>query len=179
MRTLQLNQQVSHDPSDRHAADNLPDNPPPSSTESYSADHTSNTFAVEYKGTPVAQTSIVEVKTRSDRKERHDIMSAQLPRLWIRQITQSALTFHDHGRFEIPKSISVSNELQEWQTNNKKNIARYAAILSMIKQAVVKHGKIEVRCDGPSSLEIHTLNRDERDEWNVASQEMIKEWAGE
>jgi hypothetical protein len=55
--------------------------------------------AVLSRGSPTAQSSTIEIRTRSVRKQRNNVMFEQVPRLWLRQMENIVLSFHDNGRF--------------------------------------------------------------------------------
>ena len=70
-------------------------------------------LVVRAQGCRTPQSSVFDLKTRSSRKQRDEIMAEQLPRLWVRQIHKFVLAFHMSGRFDPPDVLDVTTELHD------------------------------------------------------------------
>jgi hypothetical protein len=139
---------------------------------------TSKPDAVEIKhgGSAVPQQSIFDLKTRSGRHKREIDMSDVHPALWIKQIPNFIVAYHDGaGLFEDIQVRDVKNDVQAWARDNKDGIRRFATLLGEIVAIARKNASklLEVYCPGSHRLEIrvqygdgvHALPADLVDRW--------------
>ncbi|CAE7218797.1 hypothetical protein CFE70_010353 [Pyrenophora teres f. teres 0-1] len=126
--------------------------------------HSSKTFSktldrisVKHGGSVVPQSSIFDMKTRSGKHNKFIDMSDISPQLWLKQIPNFILAYHDgHGLFQDIRVQDIRDEVQAWQMENKDGIRRFAVLLEKVL-AVVKNEKrvlLEIYCPGADRLEI-------------------------
>ncbi|KAI6776403.1 hypothetical protein HG530_000348 [Fusarium avenaceum] len=128
-------------------------------------------------GVSVPQSSVFELKTRSVKARERDHLAEQLPRLWIAQITQFLLAYHETGVFR-DENIEIKNvkaDIDEWQELNQPSLKRLAALLRLIidKVHASKDGKLEIVCSGGGPLEIR---KQLPDAGNALSEPVKKQW---
>lgn len=109
-------------------------------------------------GTRVPQTAIFDLKTRSVKRKDDDILSEELPRLWITQIPHFVLAFHERGVFEL-EDIDVRNvteEVKTWESQNESALGRFSVLIHKIITLAqdCPDGRCEVRCKERGTLEI-------------------------
>ncbi|RSL64622.1 hypothetical protein CEP51_013127 [Fusarium floridanum] len=127
-------------------------------------------------GETVSQEAIFDLKTRSVVARFRDTLGDQLPRLWISQVTQFILAYHEKGLFQ-KENIEIKNvrdDIDKWQELNQPSLKRLAALLHLIiDRARTSGGKIEIvwSTDGP--LEIR---KQLPDAGGVLSTSVRKEW---
>ncbi|RMZ67478.1 geranylgeranyl pyrophosphate synthetase [Pyrenophora seminiperda CCB06] len=118
---------------------------------------TMDRISVNHGGSVVPQSSIFDLKTRSGKHNKDINMSDILPQLWLKQIPNFILAYHDgHGLFQDIRVQDIRNDVQTWQTENQDGIRRFATLLAKIVR-VVKNEKrvlLEVYCPGSDRLEI-------------------------
>lgn len=128
-------------------------------------------------GESVPQSSIFDLKTRSIMAREKDHLGEQLPRLWIAQVTQFLLAYHERGLFR-DSNIEIKNvkaDITEWQDLNQPSLKRLAALLRLIidKAHASKDGKLEIVWSNSGSLEIRKQLSDAGD---VLSDPVRKQW---
>ncbi|KAK3616700.1 hypothetical protein LTR22_026980 [Elasticomyces elasticus] len=128
------------------------------------------------RGSPTARSSTIDIKTRSVRKQRNDVMAEQIPRLWLRPIDKIVLSLHEYGRFGSAAVEDIHSMILEWEETKRSIIARLPNVIDVIKEAARKAdgGKLEVRCSEVASLQFHELSRSEQ-----MTEELRKLWAQE
>ncbi|KAF5652809.1 hypothetical protein F25303_2897 [Fusarium sp. NRRL 25303] len=128
-------------------------------------------------GESVPQSSIFDLKTRSIMAREKDHLGEQLPRLWIAQVTQFLLAYHERGLFR-DSNIEIKNvkaDITEWQELNQPSLKRLAALLRLIidKAHGSDDGKLEIVWSNSGSLEIRKQLSDAGD---VLSEPVRKQW---
>ncbi|OJD15899.1 hypothetical protein AJ78_03878 [Emergomyces pasteurianus Ep9510] len=95
---------------------------------------------VQHAGYDVPQSAIFDLKTRVSRK--HIKMDEILPRLWVRQIPNFVVAYHDDGAFD-PDHIqvkAVKQDVDSWEMENETVLLRLVKVFeSLVK--VVKGSK--------------------------------------
>jgi hypothetical protein len=129
-------------------------------------------------GESIPQSSVFDLKTRSVMARGKDHLGEQLPRLWIAQITQFLLAYHERGLFR-DENIEIKNvkaDIDEWQELNQPSLKRLAALLHLIidKVHASKDGKLEIVCSNGGPLEIR---KQLPDAGNALSEPVKKQWA--
>lgn len=118
-----------------------------------------STIQITNAGSIVPQQALFDLKTRSIRRkhEEHDIIAEQMPRLWIRQIPNLILAYHNRGCFTDIAVKDIRSEVATWQTDNQALLRRFAYLLHRIDRAVkcVKDAKLEVTCEEDGSTDLH------------------------
>ncbi|QIX01541.1 hypothetical protein AMS68_007058 [Peltaster fructicola] len=136
---------------------------------------------VTLKGARTSLASLADVKTRSAKKRLESIMSDEIPRLWVRQVQNIVLSFHDKGLFEPPTVQDITSAILEWEEDNETAICRLVNLIGQIKEAAIaaRGGKIEVRCEDAHSLQFHELSAPQADKWNALPDDLYERWAPE
>ena len=130
------------------------------------------------QGRHTPQSAVFDMKTRSSRKRRDEIMADQLPRLWIRQIHKFVLAFHTNGCFSFPEVLDVTSDLRDWERESESVLSRMAALLKDIRTTAIaaKGGKLEVRGSELPMLHLHELYDMELGRWNALPSKMRELW---
>ncbi|KAK3672104.1 hypothetical protein LTR78_008075 [Recurvomyces mirabilis] len=115
-------------------------------------------LSMQLGGRPVPQEAIFDLKTRSVRRILNDVLGEELPRLWLTQIPNFILAFHDRGTFHDIRVQDVRKEVQNWEKQNQGMLQQFAALLRKLVDHVMDSpdGRCEVRCKRIGILEIRT-----------------------
>ncbi|KAF2793546.1 hypothetical protein K505DRAFT_417731 [Melanomma pulvis-pyrius CBS 109.77] len=134
---------------------------------------------VKEGGFEVPQRSIFDLKTRSGKYKTEIDMSDILPVLWLKQIPNFIIAYHDGaGLFQNIKVRDIVKDVQAWEQENASAIKRLAVLLSKLTKIAKgdKRGLLEVYCpsdrleirrqygDGSNSLPFSL-----RDQWEGSS----------
>ncbi|KAF4460761.1 hypothetical protein FALBO_12458 [Fusarium albosuccineum] len=119
---------------------------------------TSRQLKVSEGGEIISQESIFDLKTRSVRARERDTLGEQLPRLWIAQVTQFLLAYHERGLFN-QQDIEIKNvkdDIAQWEEANQPSLKKLAALLHLIidRSRSAEDGKLELVWSDSGSLEI-------------------------
>ena len=139
-------------------------------------------LVVSEGGEVISQTSIFDLKTRSIRTRHKDHLGEQLPRLWISQMTNFLLAYHERGQFQ-EKDIEIKNiksDVEEWQDLNQPSLNRLAAVFHRIIDSAraSKDGKLEVVWSGYGSLEICQQLPDAGEALSASVKKQWEAWLG-
>ena len=127
-------------------------------------------------GHEVPQAAIFDLKTRGSYSKSLDVLQDQLPRLWLAQIPNFILAYHDRGMF-VPEDVHVQDvqkDLHNWEQENQQDIKQFGWLLREIIAAARarKDGKLEVY-----RKELHKLElREQHMEEHVLPVELILRW---
>ncbi|KAJ3518652.1 hypothetical protein NM208_g14440 [Fusarium decemcellulare] len=138
---------------------------------------TSRQLEVSEGGEIISQESIFDLKTRSVRARERDTLGEQLPRLWISQVTQFLLAYHERGLFN-QQDIEIKNvkdDIAQWEEANQPSLKKLAALLHLIidRARSAEDGKLELVWSDSDSLEIRKQLPSAGD---VLSAPVRKEW---
>ncbi|KAL4931844.1 uncharacterized protein BDV17DRAFT_288430 [Aspergillus undulatus] len=100
-------------------------------------------LTVETGGEIVPQSAIFDLKTRTARKEYTDVLRAELPRLWLAQIPNFVVGFHNSGVFRDVRVKDVRAEVSQWEREHKGDLKKLAALLKML--VAFAHGQPDGR----------------------------------
>jgi hypothetical protein len=107
---------------------------------------------VEHGGAEIPQHSIFDLKTRSGRYKSDIDMSDIHPQLWIKQIPNFIVAYHDGaGLFRDVQVQDVRNDVKEWEKQNIDAIQRLIVLLKVI---------VEFARDDGGLLEIYSPTKD-------------------
>lgn len=127
------------------------------STSSIIKNSTSNDLIVKRGGSEVPQNSIFDLKTRSGRYKKDIDMSDIYPQLWLKQIPNFIVAYHDGaGLFQDIRVQNVKDGVQGWKKDNVDGIRRFAELLNKILE-IAKNSEesvLDVYCPGADRLEI-------------------------
>lgn len=127
-------------------------------------------------GWVVPQSSLFDLKTRSRKRQGEDFLAEQLPRLWITQVPNFILGFHERGKFTDVQVKNVSNEVETWAEKNRASLKRFAAVLLKILDFArqMSQGRLELTYSGSGSLTAREVGGNVG--WSL-SPELKMEWA--
>lgn len=91
-----------------------------------------DSLAIKYGGVLVPQSAILELKTRSFRKKDQDVVGQEMPRLWVTQIHNFILAYHEAGLFDDVQKTDVSQRVQEWESRSQDVLRKLSALLQRI-----------------------------------------------
>jgi hypothetical protein len=93
-------------------------------------------------GTVVPHSSIVELTTRTERREAEFDWNEAYPQLFFSQTPHHFLAVHNRGRFSaVNKRKLTSSELRAVEQQIQPDLKKLRAALDLIKEIVVKHGQ--------------------------------------
>lgn len=116
---------------------------------------------VEYSsGLEVDQASIFDLKTRSGRYKKEIDMADFLPIIYLKQIPNFIVAYHDGEGIFHPRDIKVQDldkDIRIWEAENKTALDRFATLLHKIIDMARNDDKglLEVYSPSPARLEIH------------------------
>ena len=132
-------------------------------------------LAVISGGSLLAQSTLLELKTRSFRKKDQDTLSEELPRLWLTGVKTFVLAYHEAGLFNDIRQIDVSDRVKRWEEDNQVILQKFSSILHQILRIARSNSgtRLEIRHRDPGILEIreatsdigHTLSTTARTLW--------------
>ncbi|KAH7247095.1 hypothetical protein B0J15DRAFT_500110 [Fusarium solani] len=132
-------------------------------------------------GETVPQETIFDLKTRSVVARFRDTLGDQLPRLWISQVTQFILAYHEKGLFQN-ENIEIKNvteDIDKWEELNQPLLKRLVALLHLIiDRARASGGKIELVWSTNGPLEIRKQLPDAGDVLSASVREEWEAWLG-
>ncbi|EHK96148.1 hypothetical protein M7I_8162 [Glarea lozoyensis 74030] len=140
---------------------------------------------VQYAGKPVSQDRIFDLKTRSLWKKNQDLLSEEIPRLWIAQINHFITAYHEKGKFS-PEDIvvqEVKEDVAKWERNQNGVLAQLAALLHVIIAKSKEEKKFELSRNEGGDLEVRRLLGDAgealsevvRKQWIRSSEVILKD----
>ncbi|KAF2450656.1 hypothetical protein P171DRAFT_479736 [Karstenula rhodostoma CBS 690.94] len=117
------------------------------------------TLSLKQGGAVVPQHSIFDMKTRSGRYKKEIDMNEMYPQLWIKQIPNFIIAYHD-GAGTFPTSDihvqDVNYNVQAWERQNQAGIGRLLVLLGKIIDLAREEGAglLEVYCPSADCLEV-------------------------
>lgn len=118
---------------------------------------TTHALVVEKRGAQIHQHALFDLKTRSGRFNREIDMSDIYPSLWLKQIPNFIVGYHDgEGLFEKIHVKNIEKEIHDWEKEN----ARYIQCLHLLLQRIIgianrsANGLLDVYFAGAGALEI-------------------------
>ncbi|KAL2074254.1 hypothetical protein VTL71DRAFT_8032 [Oculimacula yallundae] len=138
---------------------------------------TNDKLVAKQAGRAVGQDRVFDLKTRSIWKKDRDLLSEEIPRLWLAQISNFVVAYHEKGVFK-PENVlvrDVKQDVAKWETEQDAVLAQLAALLHTLisKAREQKDGKFEIRRTEKGDFELRgQLN----DAGEVLSQGVRKQW---
>ncbi|KAK2597594.1 hypothetical protein N8I77_012372 [Diaporthe amygdali] len=139
-------------------------------------------LTVSSAGKLVNQECVFDLKTRSIRRKEvasfEDTFAEQLPRLWVAQIPQFILAYHDRGTFEDITVKDTRKDVKAWERQQVDVLSRLAALIHHIINLVKSRpdGKLELRHVTVGTLEVREQLADAGDALSDAVRDL---WAKE
>lgn len=125
-------------------------------------------------GYAMPQAAIFDLKTRSAKKAGLDVLGEELPRLWINQIPNFILAFHQRGKFHDIRIQEVGHRVHDWESSHQAELRMFSALLDHICAAVEKaeDSRLEVVYTVERGLQLQSAGS----EWAVMPTNLIEEW---
>ncbi|KZM23539.1 uncharacterized protein EKO05_0011279 [Ascochyta rabiei] len=114
-------------------------------------------LTIRHRGSIVSQNSIFDLKTRSGKYKKEINMDDITPQLWLKQIPNFIVAYHDGaGMFEDIQIQDVRSLVSTWEKDNARSIRLLIALLKKIIDVAKadQGGLLEVYCSGTGELEI-------------------------
>lgn len=101
---------------------------------------------LQQAGFAVPQSAVFELKTRWIARKGEDFLGEQLPRMWVAQVPNFILAYHDKGVFNEIEVMDVSQKIKVWEQSTNKELSQLAALLHHIMDLArsSRDGKLEV-----------------------------------
>ncbi|PWY67590.1 hypothetical protein BO94DRAFT_540388, partial [Aspergillus sclerotioniger CBS 115572] len=112
---------------------------------------TSDTSLLGIQTTPAPttltpQSDIFDLKTRSFYKKDTDILSEEIARLWVSQIPNFILAFHEYGKFTDIRVMDIRDEMQQWEVEEEQSLRQLGSLLRMLSRSALGRpdGRFEI-----------------------------------
>lgn len=114
-------------------------------------------LGIETGGRPVSQDAVFDLKTRSAKRMDRDVLGEEIQRLWVSQIPNFILAYHERGVFRDIRVQNVRRDIQKWETENEYSLRQLAVLIRNIVAIARSRvdGRLEVRRKEVDILEIH------------------------
>lgn len=134
---------------------------------------------LEKGGRRVPQSAVFDLKTRSCRLKEANTLENMLPRLWVSQIPNFILAYHEFGIFDDIQILDVRETIREWEELNQPSLSKFGLLLKKIILFAQSSelGRFEI-CypKGGGALE---LRAQEGDVYRAMSPDVAQKWSGE
>ena len=133
---------------------------------------TSGTLEVHEAGELVPQEAVFDLKTRSMSKAKTISIQNFLHNLWVNQVPNFILAFHEKGKFRATDIhvINAREQVQEWESENAKHLKELSQVLHKLISISQTAGRntFEIRREGNGPLQVWT----ETTEWSALPSSM-------
>ena len=140
-------------------------------------DKHSRELTIELGGRLIPQHAVFDLKTRSGRSARSIDMNEVLPRLWVSQIPNFIIGYHQSGKFDDVRITNVRADIKEWEQENADILRRFHGtlqqLISIAKQSDCR--KFELRRIGQGPLKIWKLREGS---WRALPHDLRMKWSG-
>ncbi|OJD31712.1 geranylgeranyl pyrophosphate synthetase [Diplodia corticola] len=111
---------------------------------------------MRYGGYMVSQDAVFDLKTRSVKRMDHDVLGEEIPRLWVAQIANFVLAYHNRGVFEEIRVQNVRRDVDKWESENEETLGQLAKLIREIATMAKSRtdGRLEVCRKAVDVLEI-------------------------
>ncbi|KAJ0384089.1 hypothetical protein COL922a_009141 [Colletotrichum nupharicola] len=92
----------------------------------------SSELHIQPGGFDVPQSAVFDLKTRSNMRRGQDFLGEELPRMWVAQIPNFVLAYHDRGRFNDIEVMDVSEKIRDWEREMNGKLSQLGALLHRI-----------------------------------------------
>ncbi|KAI4212988.1 MAG: hypothetical protein LQ351_004332 [Letrouitia transgressa] len=158
-----------------------------SSTQGHYRDDTS--LKIFGGGQKIPRAAIFNLKSRAIEKRDQGTLDEELPRLWVSQISNFILAYHESGVFNDIQVRNVTQEIRDWERQNQAIIRRFALLLRKIISIVTgpEEQKVELHRQGLGDLEVrgqtkdvpHCLTSDTSTNWILSPEDLDpQDWIG-
>ncbi|KAG6100306.1 hypothetical protein E4U14_007086 [Claviceps sp. LM454 group G7] len=126
------------------------------------------------------QDSIFELKTRFIKRQygQYHYIQHQLACLWLRQVPNFILAYHDNGLFTDIRVMDVRNEVSEWEKKESAVIRKFVALLRQIvdiaRSGLASGCRMELTCE--KGANILCVRDQEPDLPQLLSQDTLQRW---
>ncbi|KAK1981577.1 geranylgeranyl pyrophosphate synthetase [Colletotrichum cereale] len=107
-------------------------------------------------GFQVPQAAVFDLKTRSMFRKGKDFLGEELPRLWLAQIPNFILAYHQRGTFTEIEVMDVSKKVRTWEKSMQRELSQLVALLHRIIDLALasRDGRLEVSRQAASTLDV-------------------------
>lgn len=89
-------------------------------------------ISMQQGGKVIPQKAIFDIKTRSHKKKSEDILGGELDRLWVRQIPNFIMAYHQHGNFNDIEVKDVRKQILQWENDHVDELRVLSALVAEI-----------------------------------------------
>ncbi|KAK2002736.1 geranylgeranyl pyrophosphate synthetase [Colletotrichum falcatum] len=135
----------------------------------------SSPLRVQSGGFRVPQAAVFDLKTRTIKRKGEDFLGEELPRMWVAQIPNFILAYHQRGTFTETEVMDVSEKIKVWEKSKQRELSRLAALLHRIVDLAhaSRDGRLELIRQEVSKLDF----REQLPEVSLAfSADMMAKW---
>jgi len=94
-------------------------------------------LAATERGSPVPQSRVFDLKTRAAwKKIKQDTLEDEMGRLWVSQVPNFVMAYHDRGIFGDIEIKDVRDKVKAWEKANAGDLGRLAVLVRRIVAAV-------------------------------------------
>ncbi|MCJ1382150.1 hypothetical protein MMC17_005262 [Xylographa soralifera] len=133
-------------------------------------------LTIELGGCLIPQQAVFDLKTRSARSAVQIIMDDVYPRLWVSQIPNFIIGYHQSGKFDDVRVIDVRVEVNEWERKNADVLRQFQSTLRKLIRIAKESDcrKFELRRIAQGPLQIWKLRRDS---WAALPRDLKVKWS--
>lgn len=111
-------------------------------------------------GRLIPHEAVLDVKTRSAKKDAEEVMSEELPRFWLGQLPNFVLARHVFGVFSDVEIKDIREDVKIWESTNSELLSRFASLL---------HGIVDV-ARGRKDSKMEIVREEDQDRLRLLGQ---------
>ncbi|KJZ77658.1 hypothetical protein HIM_02835 [Hirsutella minnesotensis 3608] len=132
---------------------------------------------VDFAGSLVPQSAILEIKTRSSRTA-FKTFKCEVKHLWLLRVSQLVHAKHDRGLFDAAQIKDMNNTIRLWEATNQKIVHKFADLLRQITRRALanKGGKLLLVKSKDAPLEFRAAPEGMGDAFSDSVGKQWEEW---
>ncbi|KAJ5203269.1 hypothetical protein N7449_005348 [Penicillium cf. viridicatum] len=101
---------------------------------------------IAMQGRRIPQCAVLDLKTRSRSKRGANVLTEELPRLWLTQTPNFILAHHTDGQFKHIRVRDARDDVKQWEETEQLTLRKFASLLQMIVSFVrsLENGRLEI-----------------------------------
>lgn len=109
---------------------------------------------IAMQGRRIPQCAVFDLKTRSRSKRGANVLTEELPRLWLMQIPNFILAHHTDGQFKHIRVRDARDDVKQWEETEQLNLRKFASLLQMIVAFIrsLENGRLEIEREGGAQV---------------------------
>lgn len=117
---------------------------------------------IQSGGFEVPQSAVFDLKTRSCLRKGRDFLGEELSRMWVAQIPNFILAYHNRGVFNDVEVMDVSAKIKDWERTMNRELSLLAALLHRIIDLArsSENGRLELNRQALVELEVRAQTPD-------------------